>query len=111
MVAACQLVAQSHNHLLALREQLVHLLEILLISILVELTFVVGSHKGDVRHATCYLPLVLVAKDNVAILHHIEYHIVRLHAVSPKILAVVDVAYNSQSISRGKLYGIHSRLH
>ena len=71
VMGACQLIAQSHNHLLALGEQLVHFAEIILISLPVDDIAGILRLKRNVLYAACHLPFVLVAKRHVAILHHI----------------------------------------
>ena len=59
------------------------------------------------RHSTGYLPLILITEDDVAILHHLEEHIVRFQTVSPEILAIVDIAGDDSAISNRQLDGIH----
>ena len=63
------------------------------------------------RYTAGNLPLILVAKDDVAVLHHLEEHIMRFQSVSPKILTVVDIADNSQAIRYRQFDGIHGRFH
>ena len=51
---------------------LMHLAEILQISLLVNLVVCIQSLERNMRHTAGYLPLILVTKDDVAILHHLE---------------------------------------
>ena len=111
VMTAGYLISHRHHHLLALREELVHLAEILQISLLINFIVLIQSLERNVRHTTGHLPLVLVTKDDVAILHHLEEHIVRFQAISPEILAIVDIAGYGQAISHSQLDGIHGRFH
>ena len=108
MMTAGNLISYRHHHLLTLREELMHLAEILKISLLVYLIICIQSLERNMRHTAGYLPLILVTKDDVAILHHLEQHIMRLQTISPEILTVIDVAGNGQPVRNSKFDGIHS---
>ena len=107
-MTAGNLISYRHHHLLTLREELMHLAEILQISLLVYLIVCIQSFERNMRHTAGYLPLILVTKDDVAILHHLEQHIMRLQTISPEILTVINVTGNGQPVRNSKFDGIHS---
>ena len=108
MMTAGNLISYRHQHLLTLREELMHLAEILQISLPVYLVVCIQSFERNMRHTAGYLPLILVTKDDVAILHHLKQNVMRLQAISPKILTVINVAGNGQPVRNSKFDGIHS---
>ena len=108
MMTAGNLISYRHQHLLTLREELMHLAEILLISLLVNLIVCIQSLERNMRHTAGYLPLILVTKDDVAILHHLKQNVMRFQTISPEILTVIDVAGYDQAVSNSKFDGIHS---
>ena len=61
--------------------------------------------------ATGYLPLVLIAEDNVAILHHAIEHIARLESIAPEILTIIDITRDGESFLYSQFDGVHRCFH
>ena len=103
----CHLVAEAQHHLSAMRELAVHLREVLFVGVLVQIRISLHVAHGDLGDGHGYLPLVLVAEDEVAVLHEAVQGGVGIGTlILPEVLAEVDVAGDAETGGPGGFNGL-----